>query len=338
MKFQDYYEVLGVPRNASADEIKRAYRRLALKWHPDRHEEGEARDKAEKRFKQASEAYEVLLDPEKRERYDRFGENWRHGQEFQPPPGARTMSRDEFERMFGGLGGFSDFFASMFGDQLRHDFAGGAGFRQRSRRRGADVRAELHLPLSVAVRGGKSSFEIPTTGPCPRCGGGGFVDEHVCPTCGGVGQVRQRRAIELRIPEDIHDGQTLRLRGLGEPGTAAGKTGDLLLTLRLDSDAAHRLVGRDLETEVQVTPWDALFGTRVDVPTPHGMATVRIPGNTRAGTKLRLRGQGLGDGKGGRADLHVVVRLALPQTLTAQQREVLRQLHDDARAGKPGRR
>ena len=153
MQFQDYYEVLGVARDASADDIKKAYRKLALKWHPDQHAGGE-REEAEHRFKSISEAYEVLSDPEKRAPYDRFGENWEHGQEFQPGFGERTMSREEFEAAFGGGGGFSDFFQSMFGDQFRSDFGGRPGTQARYGHRGADARAELTLGMGDALRGG----------------------------------------------------------------------------------------------------------------------------------------------------------------------------------------
>lgn len=163
MRYQDYYQILGVARDASDDDVKKAYRKLALKWHPDRHPE-EKKAEAEEQFKRISEAYEVLSDPEKRKKYDRFGKEGLHGQpfqdgqEFQPPAGTRTMSREEFEQMFGGEGfGFSDFFASLFGDELRR------GSRKRHRRferRGADVRAELRLGIGESLRGGRRSFTL----------------------------------------------------------------------------------------------------------------------------------------------------------------------------------
>ena len=369
MKFVDYYEVLGLARDVDADAIKKAFKKLALKWHPDRHPEGE-RAEAERRFKQINEAYEVLSDPEKRSRYDRFGKDWEHGQEFTPPGGARTMSREDFERMFGGrgagagsggggggFGGFSDFFSSMFGDLYGRDFGGGARRQARHRRRGGDVRAELHLALGEALRGGKQRFEVPARVPCPQCGGVGFIGEHVCPTCVGVGAVEQRRVVDLKIPEDLRDGLVLRLRGLGEAagergeaagerGEAAGErgeaaeeggeAGDLHLTLRLDPGPDHRLDGADVEADVPVAPWEAVFGTQAEVRTARGVATVKIPAGTRAGQRLRLRGQGLSDGRGGRGDFHVVVRLALPAELTARQQELLRELADAGTANVSG--
>lgn len=331
MKFQDYYEALGVARDAAPEAIKSAYRKLALKWHPDRHPE-DKRAEAEQRFKRISEAYEVLSDPEKRKRYDRFGEHWKQGEEFTPPSGARTMTPEEFERVFGGSGGFSDFFSGLFGEDLRRDFGAGARARHhpRFRQRGADVRGELELPATQAIERGKQAFTIPAASPCLRCGGVGFVDagsgkEHVCPTCAGVGQVHSQKTVELAIPENARDGLVLRLKGLGEPGDGS-PAGDLFLTLRIRSDANYRVNGDDLEAELRVAPWDALLGTRAEVRTPHGVATVTVPPETPAGTRLRLRGQGLATAGGGRGDLHAVVRLVLPANLSARQRELLREL------------
>jgi DnaJ-class molecular chaperone len=326
MKFQDYYETLGVPRNAAAEDIKRAYRKLALKWHPDRHK-AETRKNAEEKFKRISEAYEVLSDPEKRKKYDQFGEHWKQGQEFTPPPGgARRVTPEEFARMFGGAGGgggFSDFFTNIFGDQFERDVGGGPRRHARFRERGADVQAELQLAVSDALAGGKRRFEIPASTPCPRCGGAGFVGEHVCPTCMGVGNVQQRRAVELTLPRPLRDGQTLRLRGLGEPGEGGGEAGDLLLTLRLQSDDTFRTAGADIEADLPLAPWEALAGARVDVRTPDGTVTLTVPPATRAGTRLRIRGRGLDDGQGGRGNFYAVVRLVLPDSLTDEQRDLL---------------
>ncbi len=323
MKIPNYYETLGVTRDADAKAIKKAYRKLALEWHPDRHK-GADKEAAETRFKEISEAYEVLSDAEKRELYDRYGENWKHGADFTPPQGAETMGRDEFERAFGSGGGFSDFFTSMFGSRFQRDFAGRK--HERHRQHGADVRAELHLPISAALAGGSSSFEIPVRAPCATCGAVGFVDSHVCPTCAGVGSTRRVRHVDLRIPADIRDGQTLRLRGLGEAGSLGGEAGSLLLTLRLDDDANYRREGSDLEADVDVAPWDAFVGARVDVRTARGTVSLTIPKRTAAGTRLRLRGQGLADGSGGHGDFFAKVRFALPTNLSAAQVSLLEEL------------
>jgi curved DNA-binding protein len=333
VKFQDYYQLLGVGRGATGEEIKKAYRQLALKWHPDRHA-GKAKAEAEQRFKQVSEAYEVLSDPEKRARYDQFGANWRHGQEFTPPAGTRTMSREEFERAFGGAGGFSDFFAQFFGDQFRSQFRGGAGSRRSARRaRGADVSAELELGPSALVPGEKHGFRVPTSQTCATCDGEGFLGGHVCPSCMGLGELRGERSVELKIPEDARDGMVLRLRGLGERDPAGGEPGDLLLTLRVRSDELYRVSGADVEADLPVMPWEAVFGGEVEVQTPLGKrARVKVPADTRAGARLRLRGQGLLDGAGARGDFLLVVRLVLPERLDERTRELLRKLGEESRA------
>ena len=333
MKFQDYYEVLGVPRGASQDQIRKAYRKLAMEWHPDRHEE-QAKAAAEQKFKQISEAHEVLADPEKRKRYDQFGENWQHGQEFTPPRDAGGMSREQFEETFGSSGGFSDFFAQMFGDQFRRDFTGaGRAQHPRYHHRGADVRAELEIPLSEVVLEETRSFQLPVTISCSGCGGVGFMDKHVCPSCAGVGWVRDRKRIELKIPDDLRDGMVLRLPGLGEPGEKGAENGDVFLTVRIRSDSNRRLVGEDIEADVSIAPWESLDGTSVGVRTPLGTATVTIPPATKAGERLRLRGQGLTRKDGSRGDFYIVVRLALPDDLTEQQCALLRKAGMARRTG-----
>lgn len=329
MKFQDYYDVLGVERDASPEQIKKAYRKLALKWHPDQHTGSKAPEAAE-RFKRISEAYEVLSDPEKRARYDRFGQHWQHGQEFQPDAGQSTMSREEFERNFGGAGGFSDFFQSMFGDQYRRDFGGRPRSHGRYRYRGADVRAELAIDISDALAGGKQSFRVSAEATCPSCGGTGFLSEHVCPTCAGVGRVPQPKTVELKIPDGVRDGLTLRLKGLGEAGQEGGETGDLFLTLRLVGDERTQVLGDDLETLVTVTPWEAELGGRVDVRTARGTAAVKVPPGSRSGRRLRLGGQGLAKADGGHGDLYVRLELDLPRELTPRQKELLRELGEAA--------
>ena len=324
VEFQDYYQVLGVARTASADDIKKAYRRLALQWHPDRHP-AEGRDAAETKFKSISEAYEVLSDPEKRKRYDELGASWQQGQEFRPPPGGSRMSREEFERQFGG-GGFSEFFETIFGEQFGRQFRGG-GTHRRFRVRGADVQAEMTLGLSDALAGGKRRFELHGRRACEACGGIGFVSgDHVCPSCVGVGSRSAIRTIELTIPERVHDGMVVRLKGLGEPGAEGAAAGDLLVTLRIVSDSVFRIVPDGVEADIPIAPWEAVFGTEVQVRTPGGSVTFKIPRNTKSGARLRLRGKGPTDASGQRADFFAVVRVALPAELTTRQLELLREL------------
>ena len=337
MKFQDYYEVLGIARGASADDIKKAYRKLALKWHPDRYE-GDDKEKAEETFCRVNEANEVLSDPDKRARYDKFGEHWKHGQEFQPPPGgagAHRMTPEEFEAAFG-RSGFSDFFESMFGDQFRAGFHGRPGGHARFHHRGADVRADLVLPVSVAFVGGKNRFEVPTMSTCETCGGVGFVDEHVCPTCVGVGRQHERKVIDLEIPQSVRNRMTMRLKGLGHPGQGDADKGDLYLTIRLVSDETYTVRGDDLEADISVAPWEAVGGASVAVRTADGVVSVRIPPDTRAGAKLRLRGKGLVRANGARGDFYAIVRLVLPAELSTEQRELLRKLGENPDAGVSG--
>jgi len=326
VEFQDYYAVLGVARDASADDIKKSYRKLALKWHPDRHPEGE-RAAAEAQFKRIAEAYEVLSDAEKRGKYDRFGHNWQQGDEFRPPPGeggTRQMTPEEFEQMFGGTG-FSDFFKSAFGEDFGRQYRGTQSRHRRYRHRGGDVRAELELPAAVAMAGGKSRFEVPATKPCERCGGVGFVAEHVCPICVGVGRVHDRRTIDLNIPTRVRDGMTMRLAGLGEAGEEGGERGDLYLTIRVVSDDVYRVDGDDVEAEVPVAPWEAVLGAKVGVRTPDGQVTLTVAPGSKAGARLRLRGKGFEVSDGKRGDFYAILRIALPG-LSERQTELMREL------------
>ncbi len=322
MEFQDYYKVIGVARDADADTIKKAYRALALKWHPDRHQSG-TREEAEEKFKRVNEAYEVLSDPEKRSKYDRFGKDWEHGQDFRPPPGGQTMSRKDFEARFGNAG-FSEFFETQFGDQFVRGFGrSGRSQHPRFRQRGADVRADLTLSASDAIAGGKRRYNIPATKTCTQCGGVGFAREHVCPVCAGIGRIRHSKTIDLKIPGDIREGVSIRLKGMGEHGEHGGETGDFFIVLHIASDDVYRVNGNDLDAEVPITPWEAVSGTKVGVRTPAGDLKVTIPPESRAGTRLRLRAKGFADGRGGRGDCFAIVRLALPEGLTDEQKRLL---------------
>ena len=333
--FQDYYTTLGVSRDASDDEIKRAYRKLAKDWHPDRHPEDE-RDEVEKKFKSISEANEVLSDPEKRKRYDSLGANYQHGQDFQ---GGGGIDPEQFANMFGGRGGmggmggggggFSDFFGQMFGDM----FAGGGGQRQRARpQTGADAEASIDISVGEALLGGKRAFTFRMRTPCDVCDGHGRLTSGACPACGGLGASNQQKNIDLKIPDDVRDGQVLRLRGLGQPGAAG--PGALLLKLNVSDDDIYRLRGRNVDADVVIAPWDLLEDCKVSVAVRGGTATVKIPAGTKPGEKLRLRGQGLHQADGKRGDLFLVVRLGLPEELSDGQRELLQKLGE---ASKPVR-
>jgi curved DNA-binding protein len=259
--FQDYYEALGVSRDASEDEIRQAYRRLARRYHPDINKESGAED----RFKQVSEAYEVLRDPEKRERYDRLGANWRAGQDVSGAGGFEEAFRpgDGFGDVrveFGG-GDFSEFFESVFG--RRRGPGGRAGFEGFSMR-GSDHEAVLDLSLEEAARGGKRWLSL------------------------GEG-----RSLEVDIPRGVRDGQRIRLAGEGGAGAGGAPPGDLFLRVRLRPHPRFRVDGRDLYVDLAVSPWEAALGAEVPVPTLDGNAQVKVPPGSSSGRKLRLRGQGL---------------------------------------------
>jgi curved DNA-binding protein len=294
--FQDYYEALGVSRDATADEIRQAYRKLARTYHPDVNKERDAED----RFKQISEAYDVLRDPDKRERYDRFGSNWRAGQDVSGASGFEDAFRagDGFgdARVDFGDSDFSDFFENVFG---RRRGAGGAraGFDGFSMR-GNDREAVLDLALEEAARGGKRWLSL------------------------GDG-----RSLEVDIPRGVRDGQRIRLAGEGGAGAGGGPPGDLFLRVRLKPHPRFRVEGRDLYVDLAVSPWEAALGAQVPVPTLEGNAQVKVPSGSSSGRRLRLRGQGLpGSGGAQAGDLYVVLTIRVPKKLTKKERELFERL------------
>jgi curved DNA-binding protein len=272
---RDHYETLGVPRDASNEEIRGAYRRLARENHPDVNKAPGAED----RFKEISEAYEVLRDPETRTRYDRTGSARDAG--FDPGFGDGDGVRVEF-----GDGDFDDIFDSLFGGR-----GFGGGRRGGSSRRGGDVEAVLQLDLEEAARGGRRRLSL------------------------------DGRDYEVDIPAGVRDGQTIRLAGEGGQGSRGGPPGDVLLRVRIRPHPRFRVDGDDLEVDLPVAPWEAALGARVRVPTLDGNAQVSVPGGSSCGRRLRLRGQGLGDG-----DLYAVVKIVVPKDLGARERELFEQL------------
>jgi curved DNA-binding protein len=298
--FQDYYETLGVPRDASVEEVRRAYRKLARKYHPDVNKEPEAED----RFKQISEAYEVLRDEDKRARYDRLGANWKAGQDVSGAPG--------FEQGFGagdgagfgdvrvdfGGGDVSDLFEGLFGRGGRQSWgastgAGANGFSMP----GADQEALLELTLEEAAAGGKRRISL------------------------GNG-----RDFEVTIPRGVRDGQRIRLAGQGGAGIGRGQSGDLFLRVRLKPHQRFRVEGRDLYVDLPVAPWEAALGSEVSVKTLSGTARVRVPAGSSSGRRLRLRGQGLPNANGPAGNLYAVLAIHVPKRLTKDERELFQQL------------
>ncbi|MEN3282509.1 MAG: curved DNA-binding protein [Solirubrobacteraceae bacterium] len=301
--FRDYYELLGVSRDASEDEIRAAYRRLARRYHPDVNKE----EGAEDRFKEISEAYEVLRDPEKRERYDRLGANWKAGQDVSGAPGFNGFEgfddvRVDFGRGdFGGgdFGGadFSDFFEGLFGGRTRgRRGARGASFGGGFSGRGGDHEAVIELTLEEAAAGGRRQITL-----------------------------GDDREYEVNIPRGVRDGQRIRLAGEGGRGMGGGPPGDLYLRVRIKPHPRFRLKGNDLEVDLPVAPWEAALGATVDVPTLNGRARLKVPVHSSCGRRLRLRGEGMPtDGRAG--DLYAAVKIVVPKRLRREERELYERL------------
>jgi DnaJ-class molecular chaperone len=329
VKFRDYYEILGVGRNASEDELKKAYRKLARKYHPDVNPGDKS---AEGKFKELNEAYEVLSDPEKRKRYDQLGANWKAGADFTPPPGwegARVDLGDLGDLFGGGRGpsGFSDFFESLFGGARRAGARAGPGFAMR----GNDVEAEITLTLEEAHRGTTRSLTLQTTDRCPDCGGTGSKDGRPCPTCRGAGLVRRPKTLDVNIPAGARDGSVIRLAGQGEPGTGNAPAGDLFLRVTIQPHRLFTVVeGDDIQLDLPVAPWEAALGAKVSVPTLDGPVEMTIPGGTQGGQRLRLRGQGLNRRGGGRGNEYVRLKIVNPPRMTAREKELFERLASES--------
>jgi curved DNA-binding protein len=309
VKFQDYYEILGVPRNATREKIQSAYRKLARKYHPDLNKD----KSAEEKFKQVGEAYEVLGDPEKRKKYDQLGRNWQMGDDFSPPPGwERTSGGNRGDggfRFEGFGGGFSDFFESLFG-----------GFgRPRSREPGEDLfgnfyqqkppdhEAELTIPLEDAFRGARRSITLTTT-----------VNE-------GLGAAKTaNKTLEVTIPKGVSEGKRLRLAGQG--GTGGGKRGDLYLTIHIAPHPRFRVAGANIEVDVPVTPWEAALGGEITVPLVDGSARITIPPGIASGKKIRVKGKGLAKNTNERGDLYAILQIAVPKKLSSKERALFKEL------------
>jgi curved DNA-binding protein len=307
MEYKDYYKIMGVKRDATQDEIKRAYRKLARKFHPDVSKEADA----EKKFKELGEAYEVLKDPEKRTAYDQLGSQWKAGQDFRPPPG---WERGFEFRDFGGegadMGGFSDFFESLFGHAGRRPPARGSRTQRDFRIRGEDHHARVVVDLEDSYKGASRSITLQVPG----------RDDH--------GRVTTRaRTLNVRIPKGIRQGQQIRLAGQGGPGIGGGEAGDLYLEIEFNPRGHYRVEGADVYLDLPVAPWEAALGATVKVPTPSGAVDLKVPSNSQAGRKLRLKGRGIPAQKPG--DLYVVLQIAVPPADTDRRRSAYEKMKED---------
>jgi curved DNA-binding protein len=308
VKFQDYYDTLGVGRNASEDDIKKAYRKLARKYHPDVNKDKEA----EERFKQVNEAHEVLKDPEKRKLYDQLGPNWQAGQDFRPPPGWENVNfefgTEPGAEPFGFGSGFSDFFEMLFGG--RRAAMGGAGGRQTSWvMSGQDHEAEISVSLEDAYHGATKTLTLQ----------GHEVDTQ--------GQVRPTvQNLQVRIPVGVTDGTRIRLTGKGGPGMGGGPAGDLYLKVHLEPHRRFRVDGHHLQLEVPVTPWEAALGATVEIQVMDGSVNLKIPPGTQSGQKLRLKGKGLPKKGNDRGDLFAAVKIVVPKSQTDREKKLFEEL------------
>jgi len=288
MEFKDYYDTLGVKRDASQDEIKRAYRKLARKYHPDISKESDA----EESFKKVGEAYEVLKDPEKRVAYDQLGANWQAGQDFNPPPDWDQG----FESHGGGFTGadseeYSDFFESLFGQ--RGDRGGHAYTQGDFHARGEDSHARVLIDLEDAYQGASRTLTL----------------KHMELRADGR-PVAKERALNVRIPKGVRQGQHIRLAKQGGAGFGDGEAGDLYLEVEFVPHSIYHVEGKDVYLDLPVTPWEAALGGRVKVPTPSGTVDLKIPAKSAAGGKMRLKGRGIPSKEPG--DLFVILQIALP--------------------------
>ena len=295
-EYKDYYKIMGVARDVGQDELKRVYRRLARKYHPDVSKEKDA----EARFKEVQEAYEVLKDPQKRAAYDQLGSNWRQGQEFRPPPD--WGQNFEFSTAFGDQeGGFSDFFSSLFGGAARAGAgrargAGGRGFAMA----GDDQVASIEIDLEDSFRGGSQTIELKSSPRGPA------------------------RTLKITIPQGIVEGQRIRLAGQGSPGVGGGPAGDLYLEVKFRKHRLFQVDGRDVTLTLPIAPWEAARGATVPTPTLAGPVDLRIPANAKAGQRLRLKGRGLPGATPG--DQYVVLKIVLPPADSAEARELYEQM------------
>lgn len=327
MAAKDYYHILGVSRTASEKEIKSAYRKLARKHHPD---VNPGDRKAEEKFKEISEAYEVLSNPEQRKKYDQFGhmgDAWKHAGEggfgYGQPGGAqwRTSSANVDD-----MAGFdlSDLLGSFLGGGGR---SGGFRRPQPTPHKGEDVQYEADITLEEAYAGTKRTLTMSVHDQCPTCHGSGTVKDKACPTCNGAGIVERPKTLEVKIPKGVQDGAKVRVAGQGGPGVYGGPPGDLYIIPKLLPHPRYERKGDDLYTDVAVSFPDAALGADVAVQTLTGVVTARVPAGTSSGQSLRLKGKGMPHLRGeDHGDLYARIRITVPKHLTDRQRELIEEL------------
>lgn len=333
LKFKDYYEVLNVPRSATASDIKKAFRKLAREHHPD-----VARIKrgSEDKFKEVNEAYEVLSDPAKRKRYDALGANWKQGADFgykggnrefkngRPVKRAPGQQTGEYGFEFGGTTGFSDFFEELFGARAAAEFGQSpdSGMPRDTSERGGDVTGDIRVSLDEVVRGSVRPISINHKAPCERCHATGFTNTNVCIDCRGTGRTTRSQTFHVKIPQGVAEGQRLRIAGRGDAGVNGGAPGDFYLRVHVARHPDFEVVDHDIFYETQLAPWEAVLGVNMLVPTLKGEINIKVPPGTQQGQKLRVRGHGLPYQSGAKGDLVVSVKVEMPKSISEDERQL----------------
>ena len=332
MQYKDYYEILGVKRDSTEQEIKSAYRKLARKYHPDVNKTKEA----EQKFKDINEAYEVLGDKEKRQRYDSLGSNWQNGANYTPPPGFEQFNFNQGGAQsfnFGGSG-FSDFFSSLFGDfmsgqqtQTHGGFSGfdfGGSERKQSRHSQAedlDVTKTLNVSVKDLMSSAPVTVKFNDMQKCTQCPPhGGF-----CTHCSGTGYVNNQRTVKVKLPKNVSEGQKIRLKGEGK-ADSYGRKGNLYLIIHI-KDNEYTIDGSTLIKEVEITPSQAVLGCEKEIMTPHGKVNIKIPPKVSSGQSLRLKKLGLPDKNGNYGELKAKIKIVIPKDLTEKEIDLYKQLN-----------
>lgn len=326
IKFQDYYEALGVSRSATADDIRKAHRKLSRQHHPDLNPGDKS---AEDKFKAVQEAYDVLSDDKKRQRYDQLGANWKAGADFEPPQGweqggdwrSREVSPEELQEALRGED-FSNFFQSMYGGRGR-PFRAGSGFRMQ----GQNLETELPVTLEEAHRGGTRMVSMQGWRRCQACEGTGQTVDKTCGYCHGRGLEPTTNTIQITVPPGVRDGSVLRLQGQGEPGDRGGPAGDLHVHIKLLPHDRFTLQDTDdLLVEVALAPWEAVLGAKISLVTLDGNVDLTVPAGAQTGQRLRLRSQGLARRDGSHGDLYVRLKIVVPKQVSEAERLLFQQL------------
>jgi len=321
MASKDYYQILGVNRNASEKEIKQAYRRLARKYHPDLNPNDKS---AETRFKEINAAYQVLSDAEKRKKYDQFGDQWEYAEQF-AKSGGQERVRWDFGRggttfEYGDLSDFGDIFSSLFGDS-------GIGSRVRGQRRGQDIESPIEITLEEAYHGSTRVVQLQTEEPCTACGGTGRVGNRVCTICNGAGGKVIPKRLEVKIPAGVRNGSRIRIAGKGSRGRAGGRKGDLYLVVKVLPHKVFERKGDDLYTEVSVPLSTAILGGEVRLPTLNGKVSLEIPPETQNSKVFRLAGKGMPRlGNSDYGSMVARVKVVLPTNLTEEEKKLFERL------------